>query len=140
MMKTDPLDMESIFGQEIYAYTRAQALADGLLVDVTEIAREAGFRVPVALTAAAWGKAVAWSDEDSACQTYQDEKGRLWDVVWMSYIAARRASGGYKVPVQLHAIPRDRTATRPRLITLNMVIGPGDDGEPVVTVMNSDED
>jgi len=58
----------------------------------------------------------------------------------MSYIAARRASGGCKVPVQLYVIPHDGTATRPRLITLNMVIGPGDDGEPVVTVMNSDED
>ncbi len=34
----------------IPVYTRAQALADGVLVDVTETAKEAGFRAPVALT------------------------------------------------------------------------------------------
>jgi len=80
-MQTDPLDLEFIFGGVIHRYTRAQALADGLLVDVTERAKEAGFRVPVAMTAATWSKAVAWSDADSAKQTQQDESGRLWDVV-----------------------------------------------------------
>lgn len=35
---TDATDLELIS-----AYTRAEALADGLLVDVTETAREAGF-------------------------------------------------------------------------------------------------
>jgi hypothetical protein len=37
----------------ISAYSRSEALADGLLVDVTETAREAGFLYPVALTRAA---------------------------------------------------------------------------------------
>jgi len=124
----------------IHGYTRAQALADGVLVDVTATAREAGFRVPVALTAAAWGKAVAWSEEDSARQTPQDEAGRLWDVLWMAYIAARRASGGCRVPFELYIVPRDGAGTRPRLTTLDMVIGPGDEGEPVITIMNPNED
>jgi hypothetical protein len=35
----------------IYAYTRAQALADGVLVDVSQMAREAGFKFPTAITA-----------------------------------------------------------------------------------------
>ena len=128
------------FGEVIHRYTRAQALADGMLVDVTETAREAGFRVPVALTAAAWGKAVAWTDADSARQTPQDEAGRLWDVVWMAYIAARRASGGCRVPFQVHVVPRGGKATNPRLVTLHMHIGPGDEAEPVITIMNPDED
>lgn len=137
-MQTDPLDLESIFGGVIHRYTRAQALADGLLVDVTERAHEAGFCVPVAITAAAWSKAVAWSDADSARQTHQDESGRLWDVVWMGYMAARRACGGSRVPFQLHVVPRNGSATQ--LMTLHMVIGPGDESEPVVTIMNPDED
>src|SRR5262249_4146387 len=33
---------------------RADALRDGVLIDVTPTAREAGFRYPVALTAATW--------------------------------------------------------------------------------------
>lgn len=139
-MQADPFDLESIFDGVIHRYTRAQAIADGSLVDVTERAQEAGFRVPVAMTAAAWSKVVAWTDADSARQTHQDESGRLWDVMWMGYTAARRASGGCRVPFQLHVVPRGGSATQPRLMTLHMVIGPGDESEPVVTIMNPDED
>src|SRR5262245_16898089 len=35
---------------EIHRYTRADALREGVLIDVSETAREAGFRYPVALT------------------------------------------------------------------------------------------
>ena len=37
----------------IHRYTRAEAIADGVLIDVSAVAREAGIRYPVALTAAA---------------------------------------------------------------------------------------
>lgn len=139
-MHEDLLNLDALFGDAIYSYTRAQALADGVLVDVTETAREAGFRVPVAMTAAAWSKTVAWSDADSARQTHQDVSGRLWDVSWMAFLAARRASGSCRVPFQLHVVPRGGKATRPRLVTLHLQIGPGDEGEPVITIMNPDED
>ena len=36
------------FAPVISAYTRAQAIEDGILVDVSETAREAGFKIPVA--------------------------------------------------------------------------------------------
>lgn len=139
-MHEDLSNLGALFGEPIHRYTRAQALADGVLVDVTETAREAGFLVPVAMTAAAWNKAVAWSDTDSTRQTPQDESGRLWDVVWMAYITARRASGSCRVPFQLYAVPRGGGATRPRLMTLHMHIGPDDEGEPVITILNPDED
>ncbi|HKI36594.1 MAG TPA: DUF6573 family protein [Gemmataceae bacterium] len=42
----------------IHRYTRADALRDGVLIDVSATAREAGFKYPVALTAAAWVKCV----------------------------------------------------------------------------------
>ena len=38
------------FGPVISAYTRQQAIADGVLVDVTTTASEAGFAIPVAVT------------------------------------------------------------------------------------------
>jgi hypothetical protein len=38
----------------IHRYSRADAIRDGVLIDVTPTAREAGFRFPVALTSAAW--------------------------------------------------------------------------------------
>ena len=35
----------------IYSYSRAQAIADGVLVDVSEQAKEIGFRIPTVVTA-----------------------------------------------------------------------------------------
>ena len=42
----------------IHSYTRAQAIADGVLVDVSATAREAGIRFPVALTCAVYARCV----------------------------------------------------------------------------------
>lgn len=131
--------LAEFFGEPIYSYTRAQAIADGTLVNVTETALEAGFRIPVAMTAAAWADCVAWSDADSERQTHQDESGRLWDVLWMASLAARRAQGE-RCPFQLYRVPRGGRATRPRLTTLHMHIGPGDAGEPVITLLLPGED
>ena len=47
------------FGGVIFRYTREQAIADGVLVDVSETAKEAGFRLPVAVSRAAWYEYVA---------------------------------------------------------------------------------
>jgi hypothetical protein len=41
---------ESLFGEVIFSYTRARAIADRALIDVTPTAAEAGFRFPVAVT------------------------------------------------------------------------------------------
>ncbi len=136
---TQQNELESLVGNVIYAYTRADAIADGTLVDVSRMAREAGFRLPVAMTAAAWADCVAWSEADSTRQTVQDEAGRLWDVLWMSSRAARHA-WGERVAFQFYRIPHGGRATRPRLTTLHLHIGPGDAGEPVVTILMPNED
>lgn len=128
------------FGELIYSFSRAQALEDGVLIDVTETAQEAGFKLPVALTSAAWAQTVEWTDADSKRQTPQDESGRLWDVLWMAYLAAKRASGGCRVQFNVLVVPRGGAARRPRLMALVMQIGPGDDGEPVITIMLPNED
>lgn len=49
--------------------TLPQVIADGVLVDVTPTAREAGFRWAVALTAAAWARCVA-TPPGVACQDF----------------------------------------------------------------------
>src|SRR5262249_57157129 len=63
----------------IHRYSRADALRDGGLVDVSETAREADIRYPVALTRAAWEQCVA-IPPGVVCQ---DEAGRLGAVLWM---------------------------------------------------------
>jgi hypothetical protein len=120
----------------IFAYTRKQAIADGVLVDVTETAREAGFRIPVALTCGVWAECVA-VPEGVSCQ---DEAGRLWDVLWMCRCGiARSQAAGTESLFRLH-VRNDNREGEPPLVTLKAVCGPDDEGAPCLTVMLPDED
>jgi hypothetical protein len=74
----------------IHVYTRADALRDGVLIDVSATAREAGIRWPVALSRAVWERCVR-VPLGVLCQ---DEAGRLWDVLWMLRWAVARQNGG----------------------------------------------
>ncbi|MEH0424676.1 DUF6573 family protein [Streptomyces sp. B21-083] len=129
-------------GEIIHAYTRAQALADEVLVAAdADSAQEAGFRVPVALTSAVWEGCVAWNEGDSERQVPQDERGRLWDVLTMCRAAIRRSGGCEgQVTVDLRRVPRDGRTRQARPVQLVCAIGPGDHGEPVITIMQPDED
>jgi len=140
-MNTHPITvntMTEIFGEAISTYTRKQAIEDGVLVDISEMAAEAGFNCPVAITRAAWADCVEWTEADSNRQTTQDESGRLWDVLWMAKLAARR--GGSKTTYQFYRVPRGGRGIKPRLTALKMTAGPGDDGELVITIMMRNED
>ena len=118
----------------IHVYTRAQAIADGVLVDVSAMARQAGFKVPVALTAAVWADCVAWPEQDGT----QDEQGRLWDVLYLAHFEARRRRNAQVVPFGVLRVPRG--GTQPELIQLTLHVGPGDQAEPVITIMQPGED
>lgn len=116
----------------VFAYSRAQAIADGVLIDAGEMAKEAGFRYSVALTAAAWQLCVAVPE---ACP-WQDERGRLWDVLNVLRVSSRnKSSSGIEFSL---LVQNDDTG--PKLVTLQALCGPGDDLEPVITVMLPGED
>lgn len=130
--------LREIFGAPIHVYTRAQAIADGVLVDVTETAREAGFRAPVALTRAVWADCVEWGELDARRRkTPQDEAGRLWDVLWMARQACCRQRDSSVARFYISRVPR---TGRGRYVELAAQIGPGDDGAPVITIMQPGED
>ena len=137
----DKTALTDVFGEVIFSHSRAQALEDGVLVDVTAAAREAGFRWPVAMTRAAWEDCVAWSEDDSRCQVHQDEAGRLWDALWMAFCASRTApADDAHIVYSLYRVPRDGKSVAPALVRLKVVAGPGDDGEPVITLLLPQED
>ena len=124
------------FGPIIYAYTRAQAIADGVQVDVTTTAQEAGIRFPVFITRTAFDAYVTVPPD----VTGQDEAGRLWDVVWMLRHAIRKATPGQtRLPFALY-VRNDNRA--PRLIKLIAECGPLDidKPEPAITIMMPGED
>jgi hypothetical protein len=116
----------------ISAYTRKEALEDGVLVDASKLAAEAGFRFPVALTRAVWERYVTVPE----AVPWQDETGRLWDVLWMLRYA--KSSGGESTLRFELLVQNDEHS--PKVVELKSVCGPGDDAEPVITVMLPEED
>jgi hypothetical protein len=127
---------ESPFGEVIYSYTRAQAVADGVQVEVTKTAQEAGIKFPMFLTRAVFEAYVAVPPD----VTGQDEAGRLWDVVWMTRFGIIRARPGCdRIPVAFYVRNDNRAA---RLVKLIATCGALDidDPQPAITVMMPDED
>jgi hypothetical protein len=136
--------------QLLSVYSRQQAIEDGTLVDCTQpifdqLNREAGLKVDVAMTASAFNRYVAISDELKATQ---DLRGRYWDIVWMFRNAALKAHARDELLFQFHCIPNgegylnnEKRGLSPmhRLVTLKAVCGAGDRGEPCVTFMLPDE-
>ena len=68
MKNSEHGSLEDIFGPVVASYSRAQAIEDGVLIDVTSMAGEAGFKWPVALTHAVWCDCVAWTERDNRFQ------------------------------------------------------------------------
>ena len=116
----------------ISRYTRAEAIEDGVLVDVSETAREAGITWPVAVTCALW----ADLGDVPPARSYESREGRLWDLLTVLAFNAR-TRGGRELRFSFHlSLP----GTRRRLYEVKSVAGPGDDPAPVITVMKPDED
>lgn len=122
----------------VSSYSRAQAIEDGTLVDVSSVAREAGIKFPVALTRTVWDKYV----EVPEGVTCQDESGRLWDLLFMFKTATLlgRIKGDIGT-YQLYVRNRNTQRMDKRdLVTLKAVCEPGDTPEPVITIMLPEED
>jgi hypothetical protein len=117
-------------------YTRAQALADGMLVDISRLAAEAGFRYPVAVTAAVWH---LLTPSDDLARLGQSATGRAWDLLQVLRTAIRHSRHTDRV----HFTPLfvlDAEHPAPQAVRLWAVCGPGDDEAPVITVMCEGED
>lgn len=126
----------------IHAYTREHAFEDGTLVNLSTTPewKEAGFVTPVACTRAVWNQFIEWTDEDSKRQTYQDQPGRLWDVLFMLSLAIRTRGNGNVLHYELHVVPRGGRGRMARRTVLKALCGPGDYAEPVITIMLPNED
>ena len=142
------------WGAPIFSYSRAQAIADGVLVDLTsatddqgqQLCQQAGFKVPVAITRAAWAKTIeaggTWKRDGEAevleLHGGQSLTGRLWDMLWMLAVAARQEGNCDRLHFQLLLdVNGDGHHETVRLWAL---CGPGDDAEPVITIMLQGED
>ncbi len=117
----------------IYSYSRKQAIDDGILVDLSTF-RVTGehYKYPVACTVRVWA-AIEEAVEDKTAMN--DLEGILHDILWMSRNSGRTISASTRIFEV--TIGRSRG---PETLDLQIVCGPGDEMEPVLTIMMFDED
>ena len=119
----------------IYSYSRAQAIEDGVLIDVTTQAKEAGFKFHTVVT-------------DNLFHSYitppaglegegQSISGRLHDLfmVLRTAILGKSATDYLELDVLFLMAPG-----RHERVRIIAVVGPGDHGEPVKTIMLPGDD
>lgn len=83
------------------------------------MAEEAGFQWPVAFTSAVWDDCIAWTDKDKVKQAYQDQSGRLWDVLYMASYANRSTCYSTdQLQFELYRVSRDVKSMEAELVTL----------------------
>ena len=115
----------------VFTYTRAQAIEDGVLVDVTEQAAQVGFKYPVALTCRLWG----YLCEGTKAEPEPDVLPRVFALLLAAGKAAREEGAQTDRVHFTHYIPATGSALK-----LWSLCGPGDTPEPVVTIMLEGED
>jgi len=128
-----------LFGDMIYLYSRADAIRDGVLIEADpQLCREAGILWPVAISDHLWG----FVDPGYLGEMHgQSITGRLWDLLFLFRVAAKRSATGkdrltYRADFQMRVADQERRET----VTVIAVCGPGDDGEPVITLMLPEDD
>ena len=123
-------------GAEVVSvYTRAQAIEDGVLADIGDIAQEAGFKMPVSATQGVMG---ILRPSKALEAEGQDWVGRTWDMLAILRRAIRNSNDGdavYFTPLFIM-----EPGGRPEPVEMWAKCGPGDSGEPVITVMLRGED
>ena len=144
---------DNFWGEPIFRYSRAQAIADGVLIDLTNAAddrgqrlcQQAGFKVPVAITRAAWAKTIeaggTWNAEGEGkvlqLKGGQSLTGRLWDLLWMARLACGQAGNTDRVHFQV--LVDANGDGRRELLQLWALCGPGDHGEAVITIFQGED-
>jgi Family of unknown function (DUF6573) len=137
----------------ISVYTRAQAIADGTLIDLTDATDRDGrklspFKWPVAITATAFAETISagghWQNDADGNETLllpgcQDFAWRVWDVFWMLLVAIRQAPSEADCVRFEVSVLVDGERIR-KTVRLKSLCGPGDDGEPVLTILLPEED
>lgn len=116
------------FGEALFSYSRAQALADGVLVDLSQFPeiREM-WKHHMACTETVWNLVEAAIRDEG-----KDLPGILWDISHMAMASARVKSESTD-RVQFRVIIGRKTHE------LKLVVGPGDTPQPVLTLMLATE-
>jgi hypothetical protein len=122
---SDPV--REFFGEPISVYTRAQALEDGVLVDVTPWASGC-FKYPVALTAALWTIVSDLAPGTGGDRQVDERVREMLRAAAQVAVDSSRGSSQFTFPILMGTTEGIRT------LELLAHCGPGDQGEPVITI------
>ena len=120
----------------IFRYTRAEAIDDGVLVDLSEIATEAGFKYPVAITQ---GVNAVLNNLEVVGQDFQ---GRAWDMFTIFKLEIKKQTGDttYFAPLFARANKKDKNKFIVEPVEMYAKVHAGDNPKPVITIMILGED
>ena len=119
-------DMEDIFGAPIYSYTRRQAIEDGVLVDLGRIAREY-YKYQVCLTASVWADIT-----EGATHPAHIISAIVRDLLWMSQKGISQ-----RIDETQHLF---KVVIGDQTHEYRVMCHPGDNMEPVITILQINED
>ncbi len=123
----------------VSTYTRKQAIEDGVLIDITDTAKEIGFISSVAVTSPVWHGYIVPAKELEYFG--QSVKGRVWDVISRLYFQIQCSEATDVIYFKtVFMMPEERHIYKQENVELKAVVSAGDNGEPVLTIMLPEED
>ena len=141
----DELLAQQPSGPIIYSYSRAQAIEDGVLIDVTPQAKKAGFTVPAAMTPGVAGAMLELIRRHRP-EAFEEKPKEVVEAAAYYGILSLLQTASMHAVRHLQDTQGGTGGNISRVdlafegIKLYGQIGPGDEGEPVLTVMLEGED
>ncbi len=135
--------IKDFFGPAQSTYTRENALSDGVLVDVSDIAIDAGIRIPIAITSEAWSHYVQWTSDDADKQdrTYQNETGRLWNIFKvLKFALMGKSTRSPAFLFEIACVARDGQSYLAEAMDVKCILGQDENGKACITLMMPGQD
>ena len=122
----------------VYVYKRKQAINDGVLIDVEASARTVGFITPVAVTVAVWETYIVPDKCMGEFETIEDRLQFLLSSLRLQITESPPQN--YLLFTSWFRMPHKTLGDVMLEFQFKAIAGPGDNGEPVITVMLPYED
>jgi len=113
----------------IFSYSRAQAIEDGVLIDVTAEAKAYGFKLPFVIGDNLYNRYV--TPPPGLEGEGQSLSGRLHDLMTLAALSARKGLQQDRVEFEVLFLMGPGKHEKVRCV---LHVGPGDRGEPVLTL------
>ena len=113
----------------IYSYTRKQALEDSILIDISQQAKESGFKIPAAVSDNLFHQYI--KPPEGLEGEGQSARGRIHDVLHMLKVAIASNKNESMLFFDVLFLMRQG---RHEKVSIYGEIGPDDDGHPCLTI------